>query len=84
MGFTPGSCSEALGNMLCEAWALNLISTIYGGGGWCNALRYTLTAAKRMAPEIIGSGYTHRNKWTAVLTHRIKPFFCILNHSTTL
>jgi len=66
MGFTPGSCSETLGNMLCEAWVLNLISAIYGGD---NALRYTLTAAKCTAPAIIGSGDTHWNNLIAVLTH---------------
>ena len=70
MGFTPGSCSETLGNMLCEAWVLNLISAIYGGEG-AHALRYTLTAAKCTAPAIIGSGDTPRNNWIAVLTHDI-------------
>jgi hypothetical protein len=70
MGFTPGSCSETLGNMLCEAWVLNLISAIYWGGGG-NKLRYTLTAAICTAPEIMVSGDTHRNNRIAVLTHGI-------------
>jgi len=79
----PVRVPRRLGNMLREAWVLNLISAIYWGGGG-DALRYTLTAAKCTAPAIIGSCDTHRNKWIAVLTHKTQGVLCIFNPSITL